>query len=342
MKYRSRRRIRKKNITRKHKGGVEYQYANDMDRFTFNLGITRKNENSSMDVIEIIDRKYNKRIDIGKSSLSSSFNIINDPEIPYFTILDGSTYYPYNKNFNTVPKDSKEDKYILSIITQEVQKGTSIYPEYKRTGVFKLMIKNEYGCFTQDNPIDIEKAIEQLNIRLQKKCNKLKVVMAYYYDLTGKKVVLSPMNELVICLYDDSDRCISNIMLSYKMNKDKGIITIESMTDVEYEGRKYNKLLRAIAIKICSILRCNNKTIDYIYSYAVSPISSWLLIDNFIVEIDDTDFNNIKTKGKNNTMKLIEKKSPIRILVPINKENVATADRLIDDLLEPSKVGIKC
>ena len=113
---------------------------------------------------------------------------------------------------------------------------------------------------------------------------------------------------LILCLYYN-ENCISSIILIYK---DEDTIGIDSNTYNNYQGNKYNTLLRAIVVILSSYIICNSKNISKISSNAINPISAWLLISNFdvtyscgIVTIDENIKQNIKQNMLNRLNKRI-------------------------------------
>lgn len=94
------------------------------------------------------------------------------------------------------------------------------------------------------------------------------------YNMNGH--VTSYANDiykLLFCLNHSTEGCISSVQL---ISFGKDTILISSRTKPEFEGKKYNKLLRAATIIISPLLQF--KTLS---SYAINPISTWLLMDSF-------------------------------------------------------------
>jgi hypothetical protein len=119
--------------------------------------------------------------------------------------------------------------------------------------------------------------LDELNILLSKKCRDLRIVVDYRYNLKGRVTTYSRNDSsLIICLYQ-RDHCISSITMS--MYRD--IIYISSRTEREYEGRKYNRLLRAVAILIAPLVKSGTVTPVRIVSEAESAVSVWLLMRYF-------------------------------------------------------------
>jgi hypothetical protein len=81
------------------------------------------------------------------------------------------------------------------------------------------------------------------------------------------------LGTLLLCLNHSENGCISSIEII--IGDDEELI-INSKTKSEFEGKKYNKLLRAATIIIAPYLDCSTLT-----SEAINPISTWLLMDSF-------------------------------------------------------------
>ena len=82
----------------------------------------------------------------------------------------------------------------------------------------------------------------------------------------------SDINNLILCLQLDKN-CISSI--SCNIDIDGDAIEISSSTCEEYSGKKYNKLLRYVAVLLCHKININNeKKIKFITSTAINQISA--------------------------------------------------------------------
>ena len=51
---------------------------------------------------------------------------------------------------------------------------------------------------------------------------------------------------------------------------------MHSKTKPEYEGKKYNQILRTIFVLSAQFIKWNDKSIDYVGSEAGSPISAYI------------------------------------------------------------------
>jgi len=128
-----------------------------------------------------------------------------------------------------------------------------------------------------DNELKISKAKQQitkLNKLLKKKCGNLSLSLDYIYNMNGHVSSYSKdIDTLLFCLNHSTEGCISSVEIFLD---DDGVIIINSKTKTEFEGKKYNKLLRAATIIISPLLN-----FDTLTSLAINPISTWLLMDSF-------------------------------------------------------------
>jgi hypothetical protein len=76
---------------------------------------------------------------------------------------------------------------------------------------------------------------------------------------------------LALC---NSKKCVSTIELIPAPGSTSGEILINSKTDSESEGKKYNKILRAVMSMVLEKIPGAN----YIKSTAINPVSTWLLL----------------------------------------------------------------
>ena len=149
---------------------------------------------------------------------------------------------------------------------------------------------------------DAQTKITELNGHLQKKCPNLRLRLDFVKNLSGTVTrysrVVGPTTRtrgkrLILCLYKDDSKCISSIEMNVFFGNE---FTINSRTDKEEEGKKYNKMLRAVVMLVGGLI----PGINHLHSVAENPISAWLLIHNFQVEYDtigNDDFFNYLRNG---------------------------------------------
>ena len=144
------------------------------------------------------------------------------------------------------------------------------------------------GRKTPKRNIDLSFAqtkITELNYLLHEKCPNLHLHLDFVRNLPGTltryTTVVGPTtrargDRLLLCLYK-GNQCISSIEINLFFH---GEITMNSRTERQEEGKKYNKMLRAVVMMVGGLI----PGITKLHSVAENPISAWLLVDNFQVE----------------------------------------------------------
>ena len=106
----------------------------------------------------------------------------------------------------------------------------------------------------------------------------------------------------------NKDRCVSSVVL--KPTTDDSTLEITSMTRKEEEGKRYNKMLRSVAVFIASAL----PGIRQLKSVAIHPASAWSLINSYkLTQQYDYTREAINELFKNN--------GTMELYVPLIKEN---------------------
>jgi hypothetical protein len=143
-----------------------------------------------------------------------------------------------------------------------------------------------------------------LNKKLRRKCgDSLKIEFGDYNQIISEKTSVSLYSkesadyQLLLCLNKDNS-CISTI--SCKISKhvvedvnNGGILEISSKTDPNYEGRKYNLLLRCAILLLAPHIIYSENGSDYniirVMSRAINPISILLMAKYFKASNHDLD-----------------------------------------------------
>jgi len=138
----------------------------------------------------------------------------------------------------------------------------------------------------------------------------------------------SKLDDLLLCLYiKDTKQCVSSIEIYEQGNN----ISINSSTNKNYEGRKYNILMRAAVIDIFGDSPYRN-----VESLAVNPISAYILLTKFNGKIVDEDENLLKspiTVDFLNEYYNLPRHKDLKILVEMSEQNIATAKNVFHDTL---------
>lgn len=350
-KTKKRSRRTKKKISKKQKGGgaLEYYYYTLEDieeeepgRFeygTFEYYNVEYNNDEYM--FQIIDKEYNNRylFEEGRQRFSVLMDELNE------------IYYAFDEDGEQIIDGSEEAEYIEDIF-EEASREKDLKDAIRVITSSDITVENlnyTKGCYTPFNLDMVKAKIEDLNKIFKKKYPNLELQIDNYFNLKGKISAYEeePFDGLIICLYYKGN-CISSVEFEIVGND---IVTINSRTDKKFQGNKFNKLLRCIAVIISSILICNDTDAPFttLRSISVNPISAWLLISNFktIVRkndrsIDDNyerEFMKLKAEypdlSENEIKKklVFENKYKIYITdVPLDAENVEKAERIFNEL----------
>lgn len=217
----------------------------------------------------------------------------------------------------------------------------------------------KYLHFTNDDcshTIDLSNAktiIETLNNKLS--CKKYKLSIDYIFQMKRKPEITTfsfNSEHLLLCIFTDN-MCVSSIVIKYDTTENN--IYIDSKTKTNYEGNKFNTLLRAVTIIITKILYTDVTTLS---SQAVNPISAYIMIwyfngqiynnDGKEVTIPDISIDTDITKLNNQASitnlqkyikKYIEQHHQVDVKVDLNDENIQRAQRIFD--ITASKIRAK-
>jgi len=137
--------------------------------------------------------------------------------------------------------------------------------------------------------------IQFLNKKLHEKCNnELTMELGFFSDMIARENVSfyeknTDLPTFLLCLNikkSGKKHCISSI--SCKLNEDK--MEISSKTHKDYEGNKYNLLLRCATILLAEHIKNEDGTpITKIVSRALNPISAFSMIKYFNASNDELD-----------------------------------------------------
>jgi hypothetical protein len=159
----------------------------------------------------------------------------------------------------------------------------------------------------------------------------------YYGDVT----VSGRHYETLILALCNEKECISTIEIIIQST---GEISINSKTDPNEEGKKYNKLLRCVLIMVGLEI----KGFDGLNSSSLNPISAWLLqkYSNASVKTGDP-FEEYLKKEKRSIENIDQEfikgyykdNKKIDLIIPINKENAIKSQAEFKKIIDSE---IKC
>ena len=142
--------------------------------------------------------------------------------------------------------------------------------------------------------------------------------------------------QIVLCLFTGNN-CVSSITINITRSE----MTIDSRTNAQYEGRKFNTLLRAVAIIVSKSL---NERAERLVSSAVNVVSALLMIKRFNAVLRNRDISS-KTVPPEKLDKVIKDyfahHEGMETYVELNEENIANAmdvfHKTIDRMLKGGK-----
>jgi len=146
-------------------------------------------------------------------------------------------------------------------------------------------------CIPDVDLSDAQAILRELNKKLVTKCPGLHLKLAPFHEFEepmsrynehGHVCVGCNYYETLILALCNSKKCISTIELIPARG---GEILINSKTEGESEGKKYNKMLRAVMSMVLEKIPGAN----YIKSTAINPVSTWLLLKYSKATIESGD-----------------------------------------------------
>ena len=224
----------------------------------------------------------------------------------------------------------------------------------RRDNPYNFAIIRQVSSSYQGKPlIDLSNAkriVDQLNAALQPTCPGFRLGIDYitafppgsiaslYTDLFTNSYF---QPQIVLCLFTGNN-CVSSIII--KVTKTE--MTIDSKTNELYEGRKFNTLLRAVAIIVSTSL---NERAERLVSSASNVISALLMIKRFNAVPRNGDISS-KTVPPEKLDKVIKAHfdhvGGMETCVELNEENIANATTVFHETIQrmncgPLKGGMK-
>lgn len=185
--------------------------------------------------------------------------------------------------------------------------------------------------------VDLQPAkhiIAQLNGELQKTCPdfylNIDYITSFPQDSTASlysDVILNSYFQppLVLCLFTGND-CVSSLTLKVRESE----LTIDSRTNERYEGRKFNTLLRAVAIMISKSL---NAGAERLVSSALNIVSTILMIKRFNAVSEGGDLSKDTPKIDKIINDYYEHRGGMETHVELNEENIANATTVFHETI---------
>ena len=188
-----------------------------------------------------------------------------------------------------------------------------------------------------------KRIVDQLNAALQPTCPGFRLGIDYITSFPTDSVVSLyseiPLNsyfqpQIVLCLFTGNN-CVSSITI----NVTRSEITIDSKTNEQYEGRKFNTLLRAVAIIVSTSL---NERAKLFVSIATNAISALLMIKRFNAVLRDGDISSktVPPEKLDQVVKdYIRQHALMETCVELNEVNIANATTVFHKTIERMNCG---
>jgi hypothetical protein len=140
---------------------------------------------------------------------------------------------------------------------------------------------------------------------------------------------------IVLCLFT-GNTCVSSI--SMHLNEELGVVYINSNTNVLYQRRQFNKLLRAVAIIISKAI---NPAIHTLTSVASNPTSASIMINSFNATCI---YGSKSTRSQDEIDEVIKRSYNLQTHVELNDANIENAKRVFMEIIktENKDKRIKC
>jgi len=292
---------------------------------------TRKIQKGGAFTVTIGDpSKYIITTNLNKINNSTIFKFEHGTCIKHFQVKDEDLHFDFLYldyiSTNTgilVKRNADTDTSNIEKIITFINNNQPIYKHadfLKQHNIITLVFTHPIICETE---IDISATIpiiETLNASLKDKCDNLSLSLNYIYNMNWSVVSYSSdIAILVLCLNHPTEGCISSVEVIIN-----GVdLNISSKTKDRFEGKKYNKLLRAAVIIIAPLLNCQTLT-----SNAVNPISTWLLMNSFNATTTDEELIVfLNEKG------VLESDEPDQIITKdiLTKELIQEYHRIMDE-----------
>jgi hypothetical protein len=136
---------------------------------------------------------------------------------------------------------------------------------------------------------------------------------------------------LLLCLMHGDD-CVSSITIKVHESE----ISIDSRTNDRYEGRKFNTLLRAVAIMISKSL---SERTERLTSSAANIISAMLMIKRFNAVSEGGDISKDTPEIDKIINDYFEHRGGMESYVELNEANIANATRVFHETIQRMNCG---
>ena len=288
--------------------------------------------------VVVVDLVYNQRYVVPKSTVKADTQIL---------LVSGSKIHIVDTNGVSGASDAVLHE-VTSLVTKYMDKIFVLPPALSRnkltSNITMVVFRHQHGCVTF-NTEKIEQDIAALNEKIAAKCPGMKLKFGNRYDLGSNSVVSSytDIDMLILCLYHQK-KCISSVMLKLQP-RHPDVLEILSYTHVDYRKKRYNRLLRAGALLVASVLVCGGThKFKKIQSIAENPISAHLLLSMFDCKVTsvDGDYDGyMRFYPEASVFDFYRDNKRAFLIVTVNiRKNIGKAAAMIDKMLDEG--GIIC
>jgi hypothetical protein len=246
--------------------------------------------------------------------------------------------------------------------TREIKKQISDYRELQEQIINDGENKYEFvpigpgsdNC-VQRKEFDLANAkrqIEELNVLLKETCPDFYLHIDYLTSFPENSNIhlfsrmLEYLNSfytysgIVLCLFT-GNQCVSSIDMHFTSYSLHSSLYIDSVTILRYERRKFNKLLRAVAIIISKEI---NEKIDTLKSIAQNSLSAQIMINSFNAQCYDKQDNLISKFTNAHLIPSVLNIPLLTTYVQLTPENIENAKRVFMEIIttEDRAKRIKC
>lgn len=185
-----------------------------------------------------------------------------------------------------------------------------------------------------------KRIVSELNAALQPTCPEFHLNIDYItsfpmgstaslYSVVHLNAYVKP--PLVLCLMHGDD-CVSSITIKVHESE----ISIDSKTNGRYEGRKFNTLLRAVAIMISKSL---SERTERLTSSAANIISAMLMIKRFNAVSEGGDLSKDTPEIDKIINDYFEHRGSMESYVDLNEANIANATAVFHETIQRMNCG---
>jgi hypothetical protein len=308
--------------------------------------------------VSILTLKSTKFIALYHDGVIHIFNLETDMKFPddfkaYIESIRGElidyfdfTYKSSNDHTREIKKQISDYKTARELQEQIINDGENKY-EFVPIGPGS----DNYDLKEEFDLSNAKRQIEELNVSLKVTCPDFYLCIDYLTSFPENSnihlfgIISRYLNSLytysgiVLCLFTGNE-CVSSIDMSFT----RYTLYIDSVTILRYENRKFNKLLRAVAIIISKEI---NEKIDTLISIASNSLSAKIMINSFNAQCYENENEKPITISKSTNAHLIPRVLKIPLLktyVQLTPENIENAKRVFMEIIttEDRAKRIKC